>query len=149
MHHPTDRITHTTAFVTPVVEHCREQEIAQWVHPMKDRSDDPSHHERTLKLQRKTFIFSFFRLIFQDFETFLHDAEAEVQHLDEEEVKIDRRYSTHDPLSSPLEELRQHRFFEDSIMTASTSVIRQGERLSPISFLVFVGFLDLSYRTVA
>ena len=22
--------------------------IAQWVHPMKDRSDDPSHHERTL-----------------------------------------------------------------------------------------------------
>ena len=23
MHHPTDRITHTTAFVTPVVEHWR------------------------------------------------------------------------------------------------------------------------------
>ena len=23
-------------------------ELAQWVHPMKDRSDDPSHHERTL-----------------------------------------------------------------------------------------------------
>ena len=48
MHHPTDRIAHTTAFVTPVVEHWLEQEIAQWVHPMKDRSDDPSHHERTL-----------------------------------------------------------------------------------------------------
>ena len=48
MHHPTDRITHTMAFVTPVVEHWLEQEIAQWVHPMKDRSDDPSHHERTL-----------------------------------------------------------------------------------------------------
>ena len=48
MHHPTDRIAHTTAFVTPVVEHWREREIAQWVHPMKDRSDDPSHHERTL-----------------------------------------------------------------------------------------------------
>ena len=47
-HHPTDRITHTTAFVTPVVEHWLEREIAQWVHPMKDRSDDPSHHERTL-----------------------------------------------------------------------------------------------------
>ena len=44
----TDRIAHTTAFVTPVVEHWLEQEIAQWVHPMKDRSDDPSHHERTL-----------------------------------------------------------------------------------------------------
>ena len=25
-----------------------EREIAQWVHPMKDRSEDPSHHERTL-----------------------------------------------------------------------------------------------------
>ena len=40
MHHPTDRIAHTTAFVTPVVEHWLEREIAQWVHPMKDRSDD-------------------------------------------------------------------------------------------------------------
>ena len=48
MHYPTDRITHTTAFVTPVVEHRLEREIAQWVHPMKDRSDDPPHHERTL-----------------------------------------------------------------------------------------------------
>ena len=50
MHHPTDRITHTKAFVTRVVEHWLEREIAQWVHPMKDRSDDPSHHERTLYL---------------------------------------------------------------------------------------------------
>ena len=48
MHHPTDRIAHTTAFVTPVVEHWLEREIAQWVHPMMDQSDDPSHHERTL-----------------------------------------------------------------------------------------------------
>ena len=32
MHHPTDRITHTTAFVTPFVEHWLEREIAQWVH---------------------------------------------------------------------------------------------------------------------
>ena len=53
MHHPTDRITHTTAFVTPVVEHWLEREIAQWVHPMKDRSDDPSHHEQsTIRMQR-------------------------------------------------------------------------------------------------
>ena len=44
---PTDRITHTTAFVTAVVEHWLEREIAQWVHPMKDRTDDPSLHERT------------------------------------------------------------------------------------------------------
>ena len=48
--HHTDRITHTTAFVTPVVELWLEREIAQWVHPMKDQSDDPSHHERTLYL---------------------------------------------------------------------------------------------------
>ena len=48
MHHPTDRIAHTMAFVTPVVEHWLEREIAQWVHSMKDRSDDPSHHERNL-----------------------------------------------------------------------------------------------------
>ena len=48
MHYPTDRIAHTTAFVTPVVEHWLEREIAQWVHSMKDRSDDPSRHERTL-----------------------------------------------------------------------------------------------------
>ena len=41
-------IVHTTVFVTPVVEHWLEREIAQWVHPMKDRSDDPPHHERTL-----------------------------------------------------------------------------------------------------
>ena len=33
MHHPTDRIAHTTAFVSPVVEHWLEREIAQWVHP--------------------------------------------------------------------------------------------------------------------
>ena len=38
----------TTAFVTPVVEYWLEREIAQWVHPMKHRSDDPSLHERTL-----------------------------------------------------------------------------------------------------
>ena len=27
MHHPTDRITHTTAFVTPVVDHWLKREI--------------------------------------------------------------------------------------------------------------------------
>ena len=47
---PPHRIPHTMAFVTPVVEHWLEREIAQWVHPMKDRSDDPSHHERMLYL---------------------------------------------------------------------------------------------------
>ena len=38
MHHSTDRIIHTTAFVTPVVGHWLEREIAQWVHPMSERS---------------------------------------------------------------------------------------------------------------
>ena len=32
MHHPTDRIAHTTAFVIPVMGHWLEREIAQWVH---------------------------------------------------------------------------------------------------------------------
>ena len=32
MHHFTDRITHTTAFVTPDVEHWLEQKIALWIH---------------------------------------------------------------------------------------------------------------------
>ena len=43
-----DKMTHTTTFVTPIVEHWLEREIAQWVHSMKDWSDDPSHHELTL-----------------------------------------------------------------------------------------------------
>ena len=34
MCHPTDRITHTMAFTTPVVEHWLEWEITLWVHPM-------------------------------------------------------------------------------------------------------------------
>ena len=29
MHHPTDRIAHTTAFITPVVEHWLEREIEE------------------------------------------------------------------------------------------------------------------------
>ena len=40
-------IPQITAFVNPVVEDWLEREIAQWVHPMNDRSDDPSHHERS------------------------------------------------------------------------------------------------------
>ena len=38
MHHPTDRIAHTTAFVTPVVEQWLEREIAQWL--TLDRLDE-------------------------------------------------------------------------------------------------------------
>ena len=39
MHHPTDSITHTTTFVTPVVEH-----LLEWNSSMKNRSNDPLHH---------------------------------------------------------------------------------------------------------
>ena len=41
MHHPTDRITHTTAFVTPVVEHWLEREIAQWVSYKQAKAKTP------------------------------------------------------------------------------------------------------------
>ena len=34
MHHPTDRITHTTTFVTPVVEYWLEREIAHEARPL-------------------------------------------------------------------------------------------------------------------
>ena len=59
VHHPTDRIKHTTAFVTPVVKHWPEREIAQWVHLMKDRSDDPLHNE--LMLLPRSYISPLFR----------------------------------------------------------------------------------------
>ena len=39
MHHPINRIVHTTDFVTPVVEHWLEREIAQWVHHEGERGD--------------------------------------------------------------------------------------------------------------
>ena len=47
MQHPADRIIHSTAFVAPDAEHCleREQRTGSIV---KDQSDDPPHHERTL-----------------------------------------------------------------------------------------------------
>ena len=32
MHHPTDRIVHTTVKVTPIVEYGLEWEVAQWIH---------------------------------------------------------------------------------------------------------------------
>ena len=41
MHHPTDTIAHTRAFVAPVVEHWLEREIAQWVH---HKRIDPTIH---------------------------------------------------------------------------------------------------------
>ena len=48
MHDPTFRIAHNTAFVTPVMEHWLEREIEHNGSTMKDQSDNPLHHERTL-----------------------------------------------------------------------------------------------------
>ena len=45
MHHPLNRIAHTTAFNVPVVDHWLEQGIFLWVHFL---SDNPSPHERML-----------------------------------------------------------------------------------------------------
>ena len=54
MHHPTDRIAHTTAFVTPVVEHWLEREIAQWVYPMTTHRtmSERSYHGATSRSQK-------------------------------------------------------------------------------------------------
>ena len=49
MHNPTDRIVHTTTFVTPVVEHFLGEKIAQWVH--REVSD-----ERTTTARLSVFI---------------------------------------------------------------------------------------------
>ena len=44
-----ERSYHGATSRSPIAEELwLELEIAQWVHPMKDRSDDPSHHEQTL-----------------------------------------------------------------------------------------------------
>ena len=48
MHHPTDRIPHTTAFVTPVGEHWLEWEIVQWrIDPMTHRTMSKCSYQRS------------------------------------------------------------------------------------------------------
>ena len=42
MHHSTDRIIHTTAYVTSVVEHTLEHKIAHQI--KRDQLDDTQHH---------------------------------------------------------------------------------------------------------
>ena len=64
MHHPTDRRAHTTTFVTPVVEHWLEREIAQWAQSMKDRSDDPSHHSYKRSLAANVLVAAGFLSIY-------------------------------------------------------------------------------------
>ena len=51
MHHPTDRIAHTTAFVTPVMDHWLEREIAQWVHGIKPAKPRTMHGRSTTELR--------------------------------------------------------------------------------------------------
>ena len=46
--HRQDNTYHSLCYTRQVVEHWLEWEIAQWVHSMKDRSDDPSQYEWTL-----------------------------------------------------------------------------------------------------
>ena len=50
MHHPTERITHTTAFGTPVVEHWLEREIARWIHDVA--ADRVTGHARSCARER-------------------------------------------------------------------------------------------------
>ena len=45
---PSHKQDNTMAFVTPVVEHWLEREIAQWVHPMKDRSERSTSEGRAM-----------------------------------------------------------------------------------------------------
>ena len=58
MHHPTDRIAHTTTFVTTVVVHWLERKIAHWVHPMKinptthHTMSERSYHEATSRSEQ-------------------------------------------------------------------------------------------------
>ena len=65
MHNPTDRIPQP--LLQTVVEHWLEREIAQWVHPMKDRSDNaltnelhlaPSFRESPTELDLETIVVS-------------------------------------------------------------------------------------------
>ena len=55
MHHPTERIIHTMAFVTPVLEHWLEQELGQLVH--HEQTCLPlrffrNYYEKILKLRK-------------------------------------------------------------------------------------------------
>ena len=104
MHHPTDRITHTTAFVTAVVEHWLEREMAQWVHPMKDRSDDPSHHERTL-LPRSYISLHFSHInqsysdIFQSHDNTINNSPFQFNNEPERSGNVDHLFSSHHPIN--------------------------------------------------
>ncbi|GFR81582.1 triple functional domain protein, partial [Elysia marginata] len=83
------------------------------------------------------------------FEKFLLDAQNTVDRLDEQETEIHQSYGSgisgrgHDPQASPLEALRKHRFFQESIMTVPTEVIRQGQDvLKSLQETSYSGYID-------
>ena len=59
MHQPTDRISHTTTFVTPVVEHWLEREIAPMTHCIMRAGTLPRSYISLLVLT-KAFCYLFF-----------------------------------------------------------------------------------------
>ena len=54
MHHLTDRIAHTTAFVTPVVEHWLEREIAHWEGKRERERERERDRERDTHTDKET-----------------------------------------------------------------------------------------------
>ena len=57
MHHSTDRIGHTMAFVIPVMEHWLERQISQWVHH-KGLIQQPMSRCSTMELHVAPAIFN-------------------------------------------------------------------------------------------
>ena len=55
MHHPTDRIAHTTAFVTPVVVHWLEREHETWLDTHQKAKDTFWYHQSNQGCYRYTF----------------------------------------------------------------------------------------------
>ena len=106
---------HTASFVTPVMEHWLEREIAQWVHPMKDRSDDPSHPELT-SYHRATSCSSVLRLttltylLCRDLSVWSGvGAEVTVEEVSDRGRQVHQIHSLHvrleDPLGCPAQQL--------------------------------------------
>ncbi|KAL4216901.1 S14 domain and spectrin repeat-containing protein 1 [Mactra antiquata] len=66
-----------------------------------------------------------------DLEKFLREARAVATHLDTSESEISHQLRNQNPDSpmSPVEALRQHRFFQDSILSVPKQILNQGQDL--------------------
>ncbi|KAH9498307.1 S14 domain and spectrin repeat-containing protein 1 [Bulinus truncatus] len=67
-----------------------------------------------------------------NYERFTHDSKAAIEYLDSQEVEIQQSLGStarSDPLASPLETLRKHRQFKESVKDLPVEVIRQGQEL--------------------